>query len=291
MKKNIIISILILLIFLITGFFIYFLSVDKREVMDREIIKLSNDIKDLKNYFNRYDFKSTGVMELEANYKGAHGESFPHTFLYNLAIEDDYIYFENEEGYNTFKVDDILTIIKTFDKLSLSTFKVDNIKIKKREIKGTIDVGNINKIYDTSFKNGEITLNISNIFSKRINKTTIKLDDMSLTIEDNKYSINYADKFLKITINKDGYSLNYNEIVKVNAFFGAERDNYNILIKGYVFALGISGYSLDFTANTPASIYNSLKGSISFKDNKIEKKNKLDDIKNPLIRYFSSIEM
>lgn len=261
-------------------------------VTDNVLKDLNADLVSLNKYVNKYNIPLKGTTKMCANYKGAHGESFPRDFKFNYELEGNILYFSNEEGYTKLELDQRLVSLYNMFKKDI---KDDILKVKEEKKDGnsinvTLDIDLINKHFDTEFKKCEVTINKKNAMSSEIKDITIVLDDYIITIDGNKYKIMYNDNKIDISVVKTGYSLAINDNVKMNVIYEDSVDKYNIIVDNYVYSLSISDNNVKFTPNSRASIYNSIETSFTGENVSVDKSKESDIKNNPLTRYFAEKE-
>lgn len=261
-------------------------------VTDNVLKDLNADLVSLNKYVNKYNIPLKGTTKMRANYKGAHGESFPRDFKFNYELEGNILYFSNEEGYTKLELDQrLVSLYNMFKKdIKENILKVKEEKKDGNSINVTLDIDLINKHFDTEFKKCEVTINKKNAMSSEIKDITIVLDDYIITIDGNKYKIMYNDNKIDISVVKTGYSLAINDNVKMNVIYEDSVDKYNIIVDNYVYSLSISDNNVKFTPNSRASIYNSIETSFTGENVSVDKSKESDIKNNPLTRYFAEKE-
>lgn len=291
-QRKILIIAMLSLIIIMLGLFAKTIYEDKAEVFNNELTSMIKDFNELSTKINRYEIKESGKLDISANYKGAHGENFPHDFEFNYALKENKLYFENDKGYNSLNINkDLINFLKSLS----NKIDADKIQLSHSEVKFTtasvkLNVGYINKIYNTSFK--EITANIyfENFLSRHVQKIVIKIDNITLTKIGNSYVIDVDDYNIKFNFNKQGYSLNINNDIKLNAFTETTNDRYSLVVGKYVYSFSVKGDGIDFVASTGASIYNSINVIATYEDVELELEKELDKEDNPITRYFSEVK-
>lgn len=265
---------------------------DKASAFHDEVISIFSDLNELSTRLNRYPIKNSGKIDVSANYKGAHGENFPHDFSFNYALKNNKIYFENEDGYNTLTINRALFnfLNGLTAKLNVDDVKLFNDSNDLTMAKVNIDSKYLNQLYGTNFKNIEVTVYFNNILSKNIEKTVIKLDDTIITKSGNNYVINIDDYIIKFNFNKSGYSLNINDNIKMNAFNEINNDRYTLVVGKYVYSITLNEENIEFVASTGASIYNSINVKAHYEDIQLKLEKELDIKENPITRYFSEVK-
>ena len=105
MKKPI--KIIIIIIAILIGTFIGFILAHNASINDIVITSLSNKLDTTYNYLTKYNYGNTGTIDLTANYKGAHGESNPSKFAYNVSYSYDTsakVTFTSDAGYYDYSI-------------------------------------------------------------------------------------------------------------------------------------------------------------------------------------------
>lgn len=265
---------------------------DKASAFRNEVISVFSDLNELSTRLNKYQIKKIGKIDVLANYKGAHGENFPHDFSFKYALKNNKIYFENEDGYNTLTINqDLFSFINGLTaKINVDDVKLFNDSTNLPSAKVNIDSKYLNKLYGTNFKTIEVTVYFGNILSKNIDKTIIKIDNITITKINKNYVINVDDYNIKFNFNKSGYSLNINDNIKMNVFNEVNSDRYTLVVGNYVYSFTLNGESLDFVASTGASIYNSIKVIAHYEDTQLKLEREIDKKDNPITRYFSEVK-
>ena len=269
-----------------------FLGSSSSKIEGEVLSKLNNNIKDINKYVNKFNTPLTGTVTMSANYKGAHGESFPKDYEFAYALEDNTLYFSNKDGYTSLELNkDLVNIYNIFK----SDLKEDIFVSKKsisrgNEITIELDVDKINEYLKQDFKEAKITINRKNAISNEIKDITLSMDDYIITIDDDSYKVMYQDQLLEVMLNKNGYSLAINKNIKMNAILRDDVDNYNIVIDNYIYSLETSDNTIKFNANSSASIYNSIEANFNASSDIVDKDHKADITKNPLTRYFNEKE-
>lgn len=291
-QRKILIITMIFLLIMMMGVFAKKIYEDKGEVFNKELTTFLNDFKDLSTKVSRYEIKKVGKLSISANYKGAHGENFPHDFEFNYALKGNKIYFENKDGYNSLNLNkDLIDVLKSFNK----KIEVDKVRASNSTINFTtatlnLNVEYINNLYKTSFKNITATVYFNNFLSKNVEKTVIKIDDIVITKIGKSYIIDVDDYNIKFNFNKSGYSININDDIKMNVFNETTNDRYTLVVGKYVYSFTVREDGIDFVASTGASIYNSFNVVAQYDDIELNLNKELDIEKNPITRYFSEVK-
>lgn len=292
MQRKILIITMIFLLIIMTGLFAKKVYEEKGKVFNEELKTILTDFNDISTKLNRYEIKKSGTLAISANYKGAHGENFPHDFEFSYALKDNKIYFENKDGYNSLNFNkDLITLLKSLNnKIETDKVRASNSTIGFIESSLNLNAEYINNIYKTSFKDITATVYFNNILSKHVEKTVIKVDDITITKIGKSYTIDVDDYHIKFNFNKNGYSLNINDHIKMNAFNETTNDRYTLVIGEYVYSFTIKGEGIDFVASTGASIYNSVNVVAEYSDIELKLEKELDVKDNPITRYFSEVK-
>ncbi len=292
MRRKILIIIMIALLILTSGLFVKKVYEDKAEVFKEEIENILQDINELSTKLNRYELQSTGTLAISANYKGAHGENFPHDFTFNYALEKNKIYFENEDGYNSLSLNKkLLGFIKGMTKkIDASQVTLSNTSINFTNPSIDIETKYLNEIYNTNFQKIKSTIYFENVLSKKIDRTVIQLDDITITKTGKSYIIEIGQYNIKFNFNKKGYSLNINDNIKMNVFNETTNDRYTLVVGAYVYSFTVNNSSIDFVASTGASIYNSINIVAKYGKYELKREKELAVVDNPITRYFSEVK-
>lgn len=292
MRRKFLIIIMVALFILFIGVFVKKIYLDKADILKSEVETVLEDINDLSGKAGRYKVSSTGELAISANYRGAHGENFPHDFTFNYVLENNTLYMENEDGYNSLKLDkDLMGFIKGIKK-SLDESKVvildNSINFMKSVI--NIDTSYINEVYNTNFKEIKATVYFENFLSKNVDKMVIEIDDIVITKIGKSYTIEVDDNTIKYNSNSSGYSLTINDNIKMNVFNETTNDRYTLVVDSYVYSFTVTNDSIDFVASSSASIYNSINVIVSYEDYELLLTEELDIEENPITRYFSAVK-
>ena len=282
MKKKIILisGIVVLLVIVIATILII---VNNNKLEDKALSLIDTHVKDISSFISKYDIKNTGVVNASANYKGAHGESYPAEFSYNYEVSDK-LYLENDEYYFLDINESVLDIVKNLK--DINKFDVFNYKTKSTQ------KNIITYTYDLDvFKNFQIK-----VFTKGLIKTIdyieVDADDCKITI-DNKYiNVLYNNNDIEIVKNDTGYYLSINGKLKCNIFINEDNYTFSIVLNNMVYYLEIKEDGLVIKFNSSSAIYNSIDIKVNYEDTLFEKKklsNNFDD--NPIIRYLSKSDL
>ncbi len=289
MKKKVILVITLSLVINVSLVLYNFMYFSKKETINyvTNVIKTKLDL--INDIVEKFPVKNTGIVEVTANYKGAHGENYPAVFNYNYELSDK-LYLENGE----FSYINIDSNLKKFVNLFFNLKKLDltNYEISKSDGKYilTYDEKAINEVLKTTFNKISVSIEAKDVFKKEKN-IQIDLDDIHIDILKKDIVIKNHDKLSYISLDSDLCYLNVNNKLKMNLFM---KDNYssNIVWNGQVYTLLLEdeGFLLKF--NTSASIYNSISMTFKYEDVILNKNNKLENFKdNPIIRYISESDL
>ncbi len=289
MKKKVILVITLSLVINVSLVLYNFMYFSKKETINyvTNVIKAKLDL--INDIVEKFPVKNTGIVEVTANYKGAHGENYPAVFNYNYELSDK-LYLENGE----FSYINIDSNLKKMVNLFFNLKKLDltNYEISKSDGKYilTYDEKAINEVLKTTFNKISVSIEAKDVFKKEKN-IQIDLDDIHIDILKKDIVIKNHDKLSYISLDSDLCYLNVNNKLKMNLFM---KDNYssNIVWNGQVYTLLLEdeGFLLKF--NTSASIYNSISMTFKYEDVILNKNNKLENFKdNPIIRYISESDL
>lgn len=284
MKKDImlIISVIVAVLIIIISSIVMFNN-SKLEIKALKVI--DTHVKDINSFVNKYEVMNNGIIQVQANYKGAHGESYPTEFTYNYELSDK-LYFENEE-YSYLDVnDDLLNIIKSIKKIG--DFNVNNYKkktVNNKVITYYYDVKDINKIFNTDFKKAEIKVFTKGIY-KIIDYIEVDLDECKIRVDKKNINISYDKNDIDIIKNDAGYYLSINGKLKCNIFVNDDNYSLSIVLNNSVYYLEISNAGLVIKFTSTSAIYNNIDIKVKYGNNQVTKNvlsNDFDD--NPIIRY------
>lgn len=289
MKKKVILVITLSLVITVSLVLYNFMYFSKKETINyvTNVIKTKLDL--INDIVEKFPVKNTGIVEVTANYKGAHGENYPAVFNYNYELSDK-LYLENGE-FSYINIDSNLKkMINLF--FNLKKLDLTNYEISKSDGKYilTYDEKAINEVLKTTFNKISVSIEAKDVFKKEKN-IQIDLDDIHIDILKKDIVIKNHDKLSYISLDSDLCYLNVNNKLKMNLFM---KDNYssNIVWNGQVYTLLLEdeGFLLKF--NTSASIYNSISMTFKYEDVILNKNNKLENFKdNPIIRYISESDL
>lgn len=279
-------------VFIIISIFISVFCIHTIYNNDTEIKKyVLNDINEKIDFIGSsarnisINFNKTGVIKLNALYKGAHGESNPSDFSYNFSSSDENISIENSDGYMDFNISKVVDVINTLS--SLKTIEPEMIISSKNridDIKYILDKDIINDVYGVSFKNISIDIKTEG-FIKKVKTYSINLDDIEICVTDKKIVVSGKNS-ITFTIGDKGYSLNINDKLKMNVI---DENKYNILINGTSLFLELNEKSFYISALSSHAIYNSLEINGTFENVNLDRNNIADKSLNPIYRYFSEV--
>ena len=291
-QRSILIIAMIFLLIIMMGLFAKRIYEDKAEVFTDELTSILKDFNELSTKVSRYEIKKSGKLEISANYRGAHGENFPHDFKFNYAVSGNKLYFENDKGYNTLSLNkELISFLSSLNKkIEDDKLHISNSVVNFTTASLNLNAEYINSVYNTSFKEISSTIYFSNFLSKNVEKTVIKLDDITITKIGNSYVINVDDYEIKFNFNKSGYSISINDDIKLNAFTETTNDRYTLVVGKYVYSFNVKGDGIDFVASTGASIYNSFNCIATYEDVELKLAKELDIEANPITRYFSEVK-
>lgn len=264
------------------------LYVVNKDFMNNTVNEVLNEVDSLNKYLNKYDYKTSGFLNVSAKYKGAHGESFPSDFSYKFKYENDALNIIDKSDYiRVVNNDKVLYFMKMISKLTKHDVVVKSINRNKI----TLDVNKINKKLNTKYNKAYIIVKSTGIV-KKVDSIDIIVDDIKISKSKNEYNISYDGNDIYVSTSKLGYTLKVNNIFKMNAFFKKEKDSYSVVINDYVFLIELKNNEIDVKASSPSAIYNGMDIVATF-DNDVNTDNLLIDnsIKNPIKRYLDSADL
>lgn len=290
MKKDVILvsSVIVAVLIIVLSSVVIFNN-SKLETKALEVIDAH--IKEINSFVNKYEVMNSGIVEVSANYKGAHGESYPAEFVYNYELTDK-LYFENEV-YSYLDINnDALNVIRSIKKIG--KFDVNNYKnknVSSKVITYSYDVEDINSIFNTSFKKAEIK-----VFTKGIYKTVdyieVDLDECKITINKKDISIVYGKNDIDLVKNDAGYYLSINGKLKCNIFVNDDNYSFSIVLNNTVYYLELRDDGLVIKFTSSAAIYNNIDIKVTYGEDAVTKgmlSENFDD--NPIIRYLSKSDL
>ena len=277
--------VLIITAFLVLVFTISLIS--KNMIVNNTKNLLNSTINSFYDYVNKYDYGNSGVINITANYKGAHGSTNPINFLYNFKNSYDngvlYTTFESNDGYYTNEITssllDIFMKIKNNDTLK-EIFSIKNEKIEFNKIVLILDENKLNTLLNTNYKDFKLIIN-TNLLFLGVSNYQLVFDDNNLSIT-NDFKKIYNNDY-KIEMINDGYNLSYKDFLKVNY-----SDNvYNITNNNCIFNIQM-GNNIKVRVNKEVNIYNGLELDIEFKNIELNKKSEINRDDIPLFKYFDN---
>ena len=284
-KKTIIFAICCVLVAFLAVGILLIISVNKaKDAEKRGVNEFVNLATMLYDYANSKKIGYSGVLEVTASYKGAHGEKHPANFnlIYELDIDSMNFASGDSNGYNesviTSKVLNFVKVLRTTDKDKyVKAFK-------------DLDVKAINEIFGTSYKSLTIEVDKSGFFSD-YHKAEVKLDDDVITLKENEYIYKKGKDTISIKTNNKGYSVNINNIFKMNAFPDKKLDEYNVVFNGYSFHITINNSQITLNTSSQSAIYNGLDLVFKYNTNRhVDKTTKIDFDEIPIFRYFKGVD-
>lgn len=295
MKNKLIILFSSLIVIVIA--FVITLKVINNNKMNNIIEEVKTDIIDKVEEFyvnfNKYKYTNSGTLNINAKYKGAHGESYPASYTYDFKLVDNNLHIGNDEGYGIQTINaQILSII---NKLVSINFEDDFIKIVKKEnvsngVLVTLDSEPINKVFNTKYQNIKLLINVEG-FIKKLSNYTISLDNVVIKVDNLKINIKESENEMNIILNKNGYSLVFNDIFKMNVFYLDNKNQYNIVIDNKVILIETKENEIYSVLSSEAAIYHSLELNYQFGNASINENVQYEDMNIvPLIRYLNNID-
>lgn len=289
MKKRIILIIAIVIVLLI-GIFCWFI-INNNKIEEKALDLIDTHIKDIDNFVNKYKVMNKGILEVSANYKGAHGESYPAEFTYNYELADK-LYMENEE-YTYLDINE-----SVFDMVNNITNigELDVYKYNKKDVRNSVtiyyyDVEYINNIFNTNFKKVEIKVFTKGIL-KIVDYIEIDLDELKITIDNKELNIIYNNNDIDLVKNDSGYYLSINGKLKCNIFVNDDNSSFSIVLNNTVYYLEMSDDGLIIKFTSSAAIYNNIDIKVKYVDKELTKKKLADNFDdNPIIRYLSKSDL
>lgn len=288
-KKVILVSIGIIILLLIA--IISIIIINNNRIETKAIELINTHIKDIGSFVNKYDIKTNGIVEVKANYKGAHGESYPADFIYNYELSDK-LYFEDKK-YTYLDINNqVLNIIKNLRNVN----KLDASKYDKRSSKGnvityTYNANTINEVLNSNYNSVKLKIFTKGLY-KVIDHIEVDLDTCKIVVDKKEISITYNNNDIDIIKNDAGYYLDVNGKLKCNIFVNDDNYTFSIVLNNAVYYLEIREDELIIKFNSSAAIYNSIDMHVKYEENKLSK-NKLDDnfLDNPILRYLSKSDL
>ena len=287
MRRLLIFSLAIVVIVITNIYFL--LGLYNKENIAKETVTIVNDkISYIDKFINKYTIGKTGLLEVTANYKGAHGENYPSDYVFNYELADK-LYFENNEYASIDYPKEVISLITTLK--NLKNIDLTNLKVTRLggKYEVSLDTNDINKKLNTNFKDISFNIYTKGLIHK-VDYLEFKLDDLYMTLTKDSFNIKFQNNNIRIDLNADNVYLNVNDILKVNVLI---KDLYSCSIvlgdKVYYLEIKDDGFYLKF--NSPSAIYNSItiNGHYSYmilnKEKEIEK---LTD--NPIVNYISNTE-
>ena len=294
--KNKLIIILSSLIVIVIAFVITIKIINNNK-MNNIIEEVKNDIafkvEDFYVHFNKYTYTNMGSLNINAKYKGAHGEAYPANYTYDFKLVDYNLYIGDDIGYGIQTIDE--QIINVINSLSSIKYQDDFIKIVNTEevndgVIITLDNELFNKVFNTKYDNIKLLINVEG-FIKELSSYTLTLDDVVIKVNDLKINIKESSNEINIILNKNGYSLSLNDKLKMNVFYLDNKNQYNIVINDKVILIETRDNEIYSVLSSEAAIYHSLELTYKFGIANINENIQYDDMNIvPLIRYLNNID-
>lgn len=289
MKRKIVGIILIIIVVLLIA--IGSILLINKDYTDKQIDSFLAKYDAFYQYISAHPIYDEGDIDVNANYRGAHGENYPNRFTFDYKLDDSLVLLSNESGYKEYTSDNrIYKLIEGIRKLDINNLNKILKESKIEDNKVIIDGNKISEITGLNIDNISITFNSSNII-KKLKRIDIDIDDIKISIEDNNIKIDYKDNNINIKINSSGYYMNINEKLKMNAFLNSNKNTYSIIIKDKVLSIEISDTDLKVLGGFESAIYNSIELMISKEEKIIEKGNELEINDIPILRYFTNTDL
>lgn len=260
------------------------------EDVNKDIV---NKVDDFYNHINKYRYTNTGSLNINAKYKGAHGEAYPANYLYDFELINGSMYIGDETGYGIQTIDK--QIINIINKIEDINYNNNFIKIVKKDnipdgILLTLDNELFNKVFNTKYQNINLKINIDG-FIKKLNNYILTLDNIVIKVDDLRINIKESNNQINIILNKNGYSLVLNDKLKMNVFYLDNKNQYNIVINNKVILVETKENEIYLVLSNEAAIYHSLELIFKFGSSSINKDIKYEDMNViPLIRYLKNID-
>lgn len=286
-KITIIISILIVLLLVVIVNIVFI----NNGYINRQIDHFKNEYEAFYQYVNRHPIYDEGVLDINANYRGAHGENYPNRFVFDYKLDNSTVIFSNGDGYKEYEYNNkIYEFIKSIRKLDANSLSKIIKESKIEDNRVVIDVRRINDITGFNINNMSITFEPKNIL-KKLKRIIIKIDDIEISIENENIKIDYMDNVINIKKNSAGYYLSINDTLEMNAFLNDNKNTYSIIIKDKVLRIEVSDNELTVFGGFESAIYNSIEIT-STKDNaNIVKNSELELNDVPVLRYFTNTNL
>jgi hypothetical protein len=284
-KVIIIISIICIFVFIfILGIFLI-----NKNYTSNSLKELETNYNKFYNYITSHEVITSGTIDVNANYRGAHGENYPNAFTFEFTKEDNKYTFINEKGYYTYEYDN--KIYELLDDIrSITPEYLDKI-ITISNNKINIDIELINELTNSNIKSASIKFNSKGLI-KKLSSIDITIDDLSININGKEIKANYLDNNITIKINDSGYYLNINNKLKMNAFLNDNKNLYSVVIGSKTLTVEITDDILSVIGNSEAAIYNSLELTINNKKNNNYESDTLLELNDiPMLRYYTNNDL
>ena len=284
-KKTIIFIIcLVVILFLAIGI-LGIISVNKgKDAIKRGHNELEHAAEVVFAYATAKNLGYHGDLKVKASYKGAHGEKHPAYFdlQYEIDINNLNVLAGDAKGYNEDKINSKLL---NFVRILRTTTKEEYLKIFK-----DLDVKAFNELFNTNYKTMKLNVEKKGFFSD-YQFCELLLDDDKLTINDSSYKLTIGNNTIELKANTSGYSLNINNILKMNVFPDKDIDKYNIVVDGYSFYVTVSNQKMTLSTSSQSAIYNGLDLEFIYNDKQVDKTTKIEYDEIPIFRYFKGVEI
>lgn len=289
MKKKITIIISILIVLLLVCIVnILFIN---NGYINRQIDNFKSEYELFYNNINKFPIYDEGKLDINANYRGAHGENNPNRFVFDYKLDNSIVSFSNEVGFKDYEYDNKITeLIKGIRKIDVNTLEEILKESKIENNKLIIDEKKINNITNFNIENISITFESTNII-KKLKRIVINIDDVKISIEDKIINIDYKDNHINVKINSSGYYLSINDTLKMNAFINDNKNTYSIVIGDKVLRVEVSDNELKVLGGFESAIYNSIEITATKGKTNIVKNNELELNDVPILRYFTNTDL
>lgn len=285
-KVIIIVSSVVIIILGVILFSLYVINHNEQAIND-ELELTSQKLKSTLDYIQKSNLGESGIININAKYKGAHGEHYPRESIYNYEatyVDDEYqVTYEGTDGYIEKNYQN--SLLKIYHNIKNSKYSSKDIDIED----DTFLTDFINDILDEEYNSCKILVNTEGLIEKVVS-TEIICDDLFITFKDKNTLIKYNDNKISIDTSETGYALNINDKLRMNAFLEEDKNKYSVVIDGEVFYIETYDNKLHVNASSAKAIYNAMEFTVEYQPVEIKKNKVIEEIEVPIIRYFNEYE-
>lgn len=284
MKKTILIIISLILL----TFTLIFLLLKPYNIQ-KELEKYNTFMTKTINSFQKFPILESGEITGNVYYQGAHKEPYPVNINYNFFLEEDNLMIENEKGFtNILWNQEVLELIKMLKKIKGTDNILEIISHEKTEFQ--LNVQKLNDTFHTNIKEAKGSIHTKGL-QKKIENITLNLDDITITLKENRFIITKLNTKLDGYILEQGFSLNINDKLKIQAELVNDTNKYHVILENNVFSLVEKENTFDFNITTPKENFHSLELTFTPKIIDKTKEKQLDEQMDPIKKYINALQL